>query len=117
MTKIKVGCTTFTVVRVYMHDKYGLCDRAEQTITISNDISYEKSVSVLLHEMIHAIYGETGMKEGDTPPNEEQVCVAVGNGLAQILTDADLLNESKVRKVLSTPLRKSRLVPKSRHKD
>lgn len=53
-------------------------------IYIRNDLPIDKKYETLLHEVMHAIYMNTGLQPGD---EEEKVVTALSSGIYQFLKD------------------------------
>lgn len=53
-------------------------------IYIRNDLPIDKKMETLLHEVLHAVYMNSGLQPGD---EEEKVVTALSSGLYQFLKD------------------------------
>lgn len=59
----------------------GLCDPDSRTISLSSEISGGLRDEVLLHEVVHGIFFETGLCELLNGKLEEALCVALSKHL------------------------------------
>lgn len=67
-------------------EAWGMCDRATNVILLSEVPGPQKQREVLLHEVLHAIYGTTGLCSKDNVP-EEMVVTDMSPALLQVLRD------------------------------
>lgn len=59
----------------------GLCDPDSRTISLSSEMTRELRDEVLLHEVVHGIFFETGLCELLQSKIEEALCVALSKHL------------------------------------
>jgi hypothetical protein len=60
---VKVGATEYSLIvgHIKDSDEYGNCDTHTQVITISNNQTMQSAGDTLLHEILHAIWNESGL--------------------------------------------------------
>lgn len=88
---IKVGPFVYAVKRwkrlpAENAEAWGMCDRASTVILLAETTSHQKQREVLLHEVLHAIYGVTGLHHKDGAP-EELVVTDLSPTLLSVLRD------------------------------
>lgn len=92
LDKIKVGGIDYTVSIEDLSDfnngesfRMGQCSEVKAVIEISKDISLQKQKQTLIHEMMHAVFIESGIDA----ENEEELVNSIGLVLYQVLKDND----------------------------
>jgi len=70
--RIKVGAIDYAVVVVsnLPEDDYGYCDPRLQRIALSSDQNKQAAADTLLHEILHAIWHESGLFSLKRPDEE-----------------------------------------------
>lgn len=72
---------------------FGSCHHAKQRIFLDPNETEQKKEHTLLHETMHAIWWQSGLRERykDTKNLEEEVIQALAHGVYQVLKDNDML--------------------------
>jgi len=91
MKKIKVLNLEYEIIELSLVDNdidlLGQINHREQIIRIRNDISEERKKVVLLHEVLHAIFQQTGFNEEH---NDEHLIESLSIALYQVFKDNEL---------------------------
>ncbi len=77
-----------------MQGVFGSTHSYTQKIFLDPKISQQKKEHTLIHEVMHAIWWQTGLRERyqkDQEKIEEEVIQALSHGMYQVLKDNDLL--------------------------
>lgn len=71
-SRIKIGAADYELVigPINDSDEYGNCDTHAQRITISNNQTAQSAGDTVLHEIIHAIWNESGLAFIKRPDEE-----------------------------------------------
>jgi hypothetical protein len=102
-TKIKIGCTTYTITKVNDKNEISHDDNNETTSDLLGEISYSKqSIKILktsperelrstLHEILHGIVMEYNVREliDDNDEHDELVIHQLSLGLAEVLESVE----------------------------
>jgi|ERR1035437_1797103 hypothetical protein len=72
---------------------FGSTHLPSQRIYIDPDSTMQKKEQTLIHEILHALWWQTGLTERykKTPEIQEEIIQALGHGMYQVLKDNDLL--------------------------
>ena len=81
-----------------IHGNYGLCDAEERMLTLDTTQTKEQAYDTLVHEIIHAVLGISGMAELFTDEQNEALTVALTTGLAKAV-DVDKLRLDKLQEI------------------
>lgn len=85
--KVKVGAVDYTIVIADLQENdYGCCDTHMQVITLSPNQTVQSASDTLLHEILHAIWNESGlfiMKR----PDEETIVRLMATWLKTVMID------------------------------
>ncbi|MFL1672165.1 ImmA/IrrE family metallo-endopeptidase [Paenibacillus dendritiformis] len=88
--RIKVAGTNYEIVREKLlaagSGVYGEANFVTQQIRIDSDLTPERASQTLIHELLHAVFYESGYKDHD-----EEMVVRLSNVLYQVLADNDAL--------------------------
>lgn len=89
-TKIKVGCFDYSVeeldkVVVDGTEAYGSHDFGNLVIKVQKEMPDSIQASALMHEVMHAIFGFTGLYR--TEEDEEHLVEALTNGICSVFKD------------------------------
>lgn len=68
-----------------IHGNYGLCDAEERLITLDTTQTKEQAEDTLVHEIIHAVLGISGIAEILTEEQNEAITVALTTGIAKAI--------------------------------
>ena len=86
--KIKIGAVDYTVHELKVDDRtqYGVCLYDHQRIYLSQNMKHQQASDTILHEVIHAIWSESGL---DHIPdlNEETIVRTLATWLRIVLRD------------------------------
>lgn len=85
---IKIGAVDYTIELQdkLEDDDYGCCDPHTQTITLSKDQNRQAVGDTLLHEIMHAIWHESGLFAVKRP-DEEQIVRTTSTWLCLVFRD------------------------------
>lgn len=85
-SRVKVGWRVYKVVAANIEeegvDHFGACDYKNHIMYVSDEMSYDEQVQTLLHEIMHAIFYETGHA---TLRDNEDAVEASANGMYSVL--------------------------------
>lgn len=88
-TSVRVGGATYKLVVAAIEGddpEYGNCDTHTQVITISNNQTAQSAGDTVLHEILHAIWNESGLAFIKRP-DEETVVRITSTWLRMVLLD------------------------------
>jgi hypothetical protein len=86
-TEIKIGAVDYTVVvESGVSDEFGSCDTVTQTIILSANQTAQAVSDTLLHEVLHAIWTESGLFMIKRP-DEETIVRTTSTWLRMVLRD------------------------------
>jgi hypothetical protein len=90
---IKIGAVDYDVFLVDdMDEDYGYCVPHMQKIVLSKNQSYQSVTDTLLHEVLHAIWHESGLFD-IKKPSEEQIVRTISTWLCVVFRDNPKLLE------------------------
>lgn len=74
-------------------DAHGVCDRKRHTIHIRESLNDQLRAEVLLHEVLHAIFGNSGLTHTDVINDREEIIInQLGLGLISLMrTNKDFI--------------------------
>lgn len=86
-TLIKIGAVDYTVViEDEPSEEFGSCDTVTQTIVLSSNQTAQSVADTLLHEILHAIWTESGLFMHKRP-DEETIVRTMSTWLRMVLRD------------------------------
>ena len=92
---VKIGGHDVAILEVDLEDNFGKYDRVNLTIEIRKDASPSQKAATLLHEMLHAIWGESDLTKKYSNDGEEAVVTTLESGLYSAM-----INNPKVFKYI-----------------
>lgn len=104
--KLRIGPYIYTInkvpeIKVDGNPAYGMHELGTLTIQIQEGLPPALEASCILHEIVHAVFGITGLYK--TEEQEEAIVEGLSNGICQVILDnkglmpyiESLLNEQK----------------------
>ncbi|MDR2902130.1 MAG: hypothetical protein LBU87_03385 [Lactobacillales bacterium] len=85
--KIKIGGITYKISCVdpaYCENNMGKVVQISEKIFLNKGLSSEALEQTLLHEILHVIYNNAALSQGD---DEERIVTAISNGLYALFVD------------------------------
>ena len=79
-------------------DCFGVTDTVGQKIFLSQDTPPQNVICTLLHELIHVIIWQGGLRNVIDRKEEEIIAAAVSQGLYQVLKENDLFTQNPEEK-------------------
>lgn len=92
--KVKIGALEYRIEYRDMDDRWGCCDFDNLKIVLDPTQHKDLLQVTFLHECIHAILLNAGVKPED---HDERTIDAIANGVIALLHDNDLYNKELIR--------------------
>jgi len=93
LKKVKIGAHIYEVIyRDDMDDEdMGVCRPRKLKLFVDDTVAQSQKEETFFHEVMHAIFNQTGLDKPLEDEKEEQMVQILGHAIYQVLKDNDLL--------------------------
>ena len=87
ISKLNLNNKVYTITEKKLKKNNGYVRNDKLDIKINIELPYNGQVSVLYHELVHAMLDNSGLTHMLKPKLEEAICNAIGNGIADLISN------------------------------